>query len=72
MADTTTTGAPAKPPLQAIHGRLHALDQYLLEVTARTQAAGSSSAVLSVASMQQATQVLTQSLMDLEAWLPTT
>jgi hypothetical protein len=60
--------ANAQPDLKTTHDRLLAVDRYLLEVLARTQAVGSASVVMSVATLQQMALQLTQSVMDLEAW----
>ncbi len=59
-----------KADLQATHDRLRQLDLYFLEVLARAAAAGAPSTVLTVATLADVAKVITQSVMDLETWLP--
>lgn len=66
MADT------AKPSLQATHDSLIVLARYLLEVAARTQAAGATTTTLPIATINNAAQTVTKAVMDLEAWIPPT
>lgn len=58
--------ATTKPDLKVTRDRLHALAVYLYELIARMQAAGATTGVVQLESLQEQAKTLTQSIMDVE------
>ena len=67
MAETTTPTTPTKPTLVSVRDRIQSVDRYFLDTAARTQAVGSASTVIPLATLQGVARDLTQAMIDLEA-----